>query len=115
MEMAPGPFGDAGDVSYPHYLINGRVPTAAHTFKAKAGQRLRIDVTNMSMMSHPLHLHGHTFAVADRGLRKNTVMLRPMEFRAIELQADNVGDWALHCHNVYHAEAGVMIALNYRI
>jgi len=78
------------------------------------GQRLRIEVSNMTMMAHPLHLHGHTFALADTGLRKDTVLLRPMESRAIELQADNAGDWALHCHNIYHAEAGMMTALNYR-
>jgi FtsP/CotA-like multicopper oxidase with cupredoxin domain len=68
----------------------------------------------MTMMSHPLHLHGHTFALADSGLRKDTVILRPMESRAIELQADNLGDWMIHCHNIYHAEAGMMIELNYQ-
>jgi FtsP/CotA-like multicopper oxidase with cupredoxin domain len=41
-------------------------------------------------------------------------MLRPMESRAIELQADNAGDWMIHCHNIYHAEAGMMIALRYQ-
>ncbi|MGA4506527.1 multicopper oxidase family protein [Propionibacteriaceae bacterium G1746] len=78
----------------------------------KSGQRLRLNVMNMTMMTHPLHLHGHTFALPS-GLRKDTVLLAPMQSMAIDLDADNVGDWAVHCHNIYHAEAGMMIALKY--
>ncbi|WP_026377547.1 multicopper oxidase family protein [Aestuariimicrobium kwangyangense] len=76
------------------------------------GQRLRIDVTNQTMMTHPLHLHGHTFALPS-GLRKDTVLLAPMQRLAIDLDADNVGRWAVHCHNIYHAEAGMMTELRY--
>jgi FtsP/CotA-like multicopper oxidase with cupredoxin domain len=36
-----------------------------------------------------------------------------MQSFAIDLDADNAGDWMIHCHNIYHAEAGMMIALNY--
>lgn len=96
------------------WAMNGAPYGKNQPLTVREGQRLRIDVTNMTMMSHPLHLHGHTFALADSGLRKDTVMLRPMETRAIELQADNLGDWMIHCHNIYHAEAGMMIALTYR-
>ena len=67
----------------------------------------------MTMMTHPLHVHGHTFALADSGLRKDTVLLRPMESRSLDLDADNAGDWMVHCHNIYHAEAGMMILLKY--
>jgi FtsP/CotA-like multicopper oxidase with cupredoxin domain len=38
--------GDAGDVRYPGYLINGRVPTAPHVFTGKPGQRVRIRILN---------------------------------------------------------------------
>ena len=78
------------------------------------GQRVRLDLANMTMMTHPFHIHGHTFGLVGSGLRKDTVLLRPMESIAVELQADNPGDWAAHCHNIYHAEAGMMIGLNYR-
>ena len=77
---------------------------------ARAGQRLRINVTNMTMMAHPLHLHGPAFALADSGLRKDTLLLAPMESRAIDVEPE-VGDWMVHCHNTYHAEAGMMILL----
>ena len=79
----------------------------------REGQRLRLNVMNMTMMTHPLHLHGHTFALPT-GLRKDTVLLAPMQSMTLELDADNVGDWMVHCHNIYHAEAGMMIGLLYR-
>ena len=77
------------------------------------GERVRINIANKTMMAHPVHLHGHTFALTGSGLRKDTVVLAPMQSQAIEIDADNVGDWALHCHNLYHAEAGMMTLLNY--
>lgn len=78
---------------------------------AQAGQRLRINVTNKTMMTHPLHLHGPAFALADTGLRKDTLLLAPMESRDLDLDPD-VGDWLVHCHNIYHAEAGMSILLS---
>lgn len=94
--------------------INGAPYGKNQPLTVRAGQRLRINAINMTMMTHPLHIHGHTFALTSSGLRKDTVLLRPMESLPIELQADNVGDWMVHCHNIYHAEAGMMIALKYR-
>ena len=68
---------------------------------------------NRTMMAHPMHLHGHTFALPN-GLRKDTVLLKPMQKLAVQLQADNPGNWMAHCHNIYHAEAGMMAALVYQ-
>lgn len=94
------------------WAING-APFGRNTpLTVKAGQRLRINVMNTTMMTHPLHLHGHTFALPS-GLRKDTVLLGPMEQLPIDLDADNPGKWAVHCHNIYHAEAGMMIGLTY--
>ena len=92
--------------------MNGAPFGKNEPLKVTAGQRLRINATNMTMMSHPLHLHGHTFALPS-GLRKDTVLMAPMQSFAIDLDADNIGDWMIHCHNIYHAEAGMMIALEY--
>ena len=94
--------------------INGAVYGENDPLTVKSGQRLRIEATNMTMMTHPLHLHGHTFALPS-GLRKDTVLLAPMQSLAIDLDADNPGDWMVHCHNTYHAEAGMMIGLNYSV
>ena len=93
--------------------MNGAKYGENEPLTVRAGQRLRINATNMTMMTHPLHLHGHTFALPS-GLRKDTVLMAPMQSFAIDLDADNAGDWMIHCHNIYHAEAGMMIALEYR-
>jgi FtsP/CotA-like multicopper oxidase with cupredoxin domain len=66
------------------------------------------------MMFHPMHLHGHTFAVVDGGARKDTVIVRPMQSLDVDLDADNPGQWAAHCHNIYPAESGMMTTLSYR-
>lgn len=79
----------------------------------REGQRVQLDAANETMMAHPLHVHGHTFALPN-GLRKDTVMLAPMQSLALQLQADNPGDWMVHCHNLYHGEAGMMIEMRYR-
>lgn len=94
--------------------INGAPFPDNDTLRVSAGDRVRVRVTNMTMMSHPLHLHGHTFAVAKSGLRKDTLMLRPMESQVLDFDADNPGRWAVHCHNTYHAMAGMMAELRYR-
>ena len=46
MGMGASPWGDAGDVTYPHFLINGKVPTAPEAFEAQPGQRIRIRLIN---------------------------------------------------------------------
>lgn len=38
--------GDAGDVMYPHYLINGRIPRAHRTFEARPGAKARLRFIN---------------------------------------------------------------------
>lgn len=93
--------------------INGASFGKNQPLTVRAGQRSRLNLANMTMMAHPVHLHGHTFALPS-GLRKDTVLLAPMQSLPIDLDADNTGDWVIHCHNAYHAEAGMMIALNYR-
>ncbi|MEI2784589.1 MAG: multicopper oxidase domain-containing protein [Candidatus Nanopelagicales bacterium] len=47
------------------------------------------------------------------GPRKDTVLLAPMTRAEVDLVADNPGSWMLHCHNAYHAEAGMMTRLDY--
>lgn len=86
------------------------------TLPVRDGERVRLTFANRSMMWHPIHLHGHTFQVdtgAGRGPRKDTVIVPPMGTVTVELDADNPGQWALHCHNIYHAEAGMVTVLSY--
>ncbi len=56
--------GDSGDVEYPYYLVNGRVPTAPTTFDAKPGQRIRIRFINVGAdTAFRVALAGHTMTV----------------------------------------------------
>ena len=78
------------------------------------GQRLRMIMRNRTMMPHPMHVHGHTWALqGSGGLRKDTVLMLPHETVVADLIADNPGEWAFHCHNAYHQETGMMTSLRY--
>ena len=95
------------------WAINGK-PYDPRTIAAiRAGERVRIDYVNTTDMWHPMHLHGHTFAVGSTGLRKDTAIVRPRQTLSTVFDADNPGIWMIHCHNIYHAEAGMMTLLGY--
>ena len=96
------------------WTINGATFEDADPLEVREGERVRLRFQNMSMMFHPMHVHGHTFGLAQGGARKDTVIVRPMQTLAVDLDADNPGQWATHCHNIYHAEAGMMTTVSYR-
>ena len=105
---------DMGGTMMPYrWTLNGRAHPDSAPLEVAEGERIRMRLRNMSDMVHPMHLHGHTFAVVDTGLRKDTVTIRPMRTVEIEFDADNPGQWAFHCHNVYHHKAGMMTTLSY--
>lgn len=94
--------------------INGKKFGEDTPLSISPGQRVRMRMTNMTMMAHPMHIHGHTWSLpGSNGLRKDTVLLLPMQTIEADLQADNPGAWMLHCHNIYHAELGMMTTLRY--
>jgi FtsP/CotA-like multicopper oxidase with cupredoxin domain len=45
--------------------------------------------------------------------RKDTVIVLPNQSVRIAVLADNCGYWPLHCHDTYHAEAGMMTTFDY--
>jgi FtsP/CotA-like multicopper oxidase with cupredoxin domain len=55
-----------------------------------------------------MHLHGHFFEVGQTGVRKDTLIVPSHGLVSVRFVADNPGDWMHHCHNIYHAEAGMM-------
>lgn len=87
---------------------------------ADLGQRVEITMVNRSMMSHPMHLHGHHFQVVElgqgrfSGALRDTVMVPAMGRVTIAFDADNPGIWAFHCHNLYHQLAGMMTQFEVR-
>ena len=99
------------------WLINGRSYADHEPLEVMSGERVRLVLSNQSMMFHPMHVHGHTFALSrpdGTGARKDTVNVVPMRELAIDLQADNPGQWLVHCHNAYHGELGMMSTLSYQ-
>ncbi|MFK8021828.1 MAG: copper resistance system multicopper oxidase [Pseudomonadales bacterium] len=75
-------------------------------------ERLRLTLVNDTMMPHPIHLHGMYFDVVtddhDFKPRKHTIVVKPGEKLSVDITADAVGDWAFHCHLLYHMHAGMM-------
>ncbi len=98
------------------WLINGQSYDDHDPLTVTEGERVRITMKNDSMMFHPMHLHGHAFALtntAGTGARKDTVNVLPMQTVSIDLDADNPGQWLAHCHNTYHGELGMMTTMSY--
>jgi len=103
----------SGQMKPYRWAINGAPYGKNDPLLVNKGDRVRLGLMNMTQMTHPMHIHGHTFALRS-GLRKDTVLVKPLSALAVDLQADNPGSWMTHCHNIYHAESGMMVALNYR-
>lgn len=76
------------------------------------GERVRLTMINDTMMPHPIHLHGMFFDLVNGGghhmPRKHTVVVKPGERLSVDISAEHVGDWAFHCHLLYHMHAGMM-------
>ena len=75
------------------------------------GERLRITFVNDTMMDHPMHLHGMWMEL-DNGAglhipRKHTINVKPAERLSFIVTADAPGNWAFHCHVLYHMERGM--------
>ncbi|MEK9536321.1 MAG: multicopper oxidase family protein [Aquiluna sp.] len=109
-----------GSMSGYKWAINGASDYFSKALSVKQGDSFILRFTNNSMMFHPMHLHGHTFQVTasngsyiSNGPRKDTLIVKPMEIAEVLVHADNPGLWALHCHNSYHMEAGMMTSLQY--
>ncbi len=107
----------AGDMGRYRWTINGKTSDQGVLLPVRQGERVRLNFENRSMMFHPMHLHGHSFSVRGEGgpgPRKDTVIVPPMEQVTVDFTANNPGQWMLHCHNVYHQEAGMATTLSYR-
>ena len=82
------------------------------------GERVRVNLINDTMMGHPIHLHGHFFELVtghgDRAPRKHTVIVQPGGKVSWDFTADAVGDWAFHCHLLYHMASGMMRVVSVR-
>ena len=81
-------------------------------------ERVRVRLINDTMMPHPIHIHGHFFELVTGhgayGPRKHTVNVPPGGIVTFDITTDAAGDWAFHCHNLYHMSAGMMRVVTVR-
>lgn len=84
----------------------------------RANERVRVSLVNDTMMAHPIHLHGHFFELAQPAPlghmpRKHTVIAAPGGVVQFDFTAET-GDWAFHCHMLYHMHAGMFQVFSVR-
>jgi FtsP/CotA-like multicopper oxidase with cupredoxin domain len=93
------------------FTFNSRAFPGTDPLVCRRGDRVRIRLANLSMSSHPIHIHGHRFwAVETDGGQipssawwpETTLNIMPGTTRAVEFVAEYAGDWALHCHKNHH-------------
>ncbi|ACV58146.1 multicopper oxidase family protein [Alicyclobacillus acidocaldarius] len=96
-------------MDFNYFTLNGKAYPDTAPLWVRLGERVRIRLGNISMDSHPMHLHGHEFqVVAADGARlrfpwsKNTINIAPGETWDNEFAANNPGVWAFHCHKPHH-------------
>jgi FtsP/CotA-like multicopper oxidase with cupredoxin domain len=93
------------------WSFDGKKFSEAPPLPFKYGERLRITLVNDTMMTHPIHLHGMWSEVEDESgaflVRKHTVALQQGQQIRYSVTADALGNWAFHCHLLYHMEAGM--------
>ncbi len=99
------------------WSMNGVPLSETDKIKIKANQVTRITLNNLTMMHHPMHLHGHFFRVinknGDYSPLKHTVNVPPMQKVTIEFYGNEYGDWFFHCHILYHMMGGMARVLSY--
>lgn len=106
-----------GSMGKYNWSINGHpfdpAKPLAGVHTVRKGERVQLTFTNKTMMWHPMHLHGHTYQHPAGGPRKDTSVVLPGQTLRVIFDADNPGRWVAHCHNIYHAESGMMSVVAY--
>jgi FtsP/CotA-like multicopper oxidase with cupredoxin domain len=103
------------------FTINGKKMTNPEIYNVKKGDVVRFTITNQTNVDHPMHLHGHHFQVLSRNgvpftgseVMKDTINVKPGETYVIQFVADNPGTWLFHCHELHHAENGMVSEVKY--
>jgi FtsP/CotA-like multicopper oxidase with cupredoxin domain len=95
------------------WTINGVKGDQAHPIDLRQGERVKLTFVNESMMAHPMHLHGMFVQLvngqpADRLPNKHIVNVAPGTSYSVMLTASEPGEWAFHCHLLYHMASGMM-------
>lgn len=95
------------------WTINGRKFEDSGPINLEYGERVRLKFVNDTMMAHPMHLHGMFVQLengqpAEKLPNKHTVIVPPGQSYSVLLTADEPGEWAFHCHFLFHMMSGMM-------
>ncbi|MCZ8136245.1 MAG: copper resistance system multicopper oxidase [Porphyrobacter sp.] len=97
------------------WSFDGEMYSAVHDkpIRFAWNERVRVKLVNNTMMAHPIHLHGMFFELVNGEApahqpRKNIVIVQPGASAQFDLTANEPGDWAFHCHLLYHMHGGMM-------
>ena len=95
------------------WTLNGAKFGQAEPIGLRYGERVKLTFVNETMMAHPMHLHGMFMELdngqpADRVPDKSVVSVAPGKTYSVLITADQAGEWAFHCHLLYHMESGMM-------
>ena len=103
-------------VDFNYFTFNSTIWPISEPLVVKRGEKVRIRLANLSMDSHPIHLHGYEFTVTSLGAKRLkpsaqydavTINVPVGDTRDIEFIADQPGDWGFHCHKVHHLMNGM--------
>lgn len=110
-----------GAFNYVSSSINGRLYPAVPMLTVTEGDRVKVRISNRSIIDHPMHLHGHRVRVLSRNggpvtgstWWTDTLNVAPGEVFEVAFTADNPGIWMDHCHNFKHGAEGMVMHLGY--
>ncbi|GBQ66380.1 copper resistance protein CopA [Ameyamaea chiangmaiensis NBRC 103196] len=91
--------------------FDGRKFSEAPPIGLRLGERVRFVLINDTMMEHPIHLHG-LWSELENGQGafqpyKHTIISQPGSRLTYLVTADVPGQWAYHCHLMFHMELGM--------
>lgn len=100
------------------WSIDGKKFSEAEPIPLRYGERVRFTLVNDTMMNHPFHLHGMWMELENGAgrhkPRKHTINVKPGERLSFDITANAPGDWAFHCHLLYHMEMGMFRVVSVR-
>ncbi len=101
------------NMDYNYFTINGKAFPSNEAWTVKEGDLVRIRISNISNLVHPMHLHGQDFVVVakdgepikpEQQQTMNTISVNAGETYDIVFRANNPGKWVFHCHELHHTE-----------
>ncbi len=101
-----------GDMERYFWTLNDKKLSESDPVRLTVGERVRIRMTNETMMEHPMHLHGvfmelQNGAPAALAPRKHTIIVPPNQSVEAHVTYEEPGPWAFHCHLLFHMMTGM--------